>query len=389
MSAHKVIAGLTIVSAFALCFLLTPTFAEEELARDSRTGKLLNIFQVVRFPNDACNTTAGDQGVCYTATECTSRSGTNSGTCASGFGVCCSFSVKCGATTNQNNTYFSSTDTDTSPCTVKICPCSDDICQIRLDFDRFDIAQPESTEPFITTIANVPGLPNSRTNCLEATFTATSDGSNVPIICGTNTGQHMILEADGNQCNTLSFGWNTATPRTWKIKTSQISCKDPHKPPEGCLQYYTAASGTVQSFNFAGGVHLANQDYEACIRTAQGNCQINWSTVPTTAYGLGSATATNKIYGDLCSIDYVVIPSGFKKGGAIAMNSDRFCGAIFGSEETAGAATETIASRRIPFTLRFHTDSGESDNAASAGIGDDADDMVQLGFSLAYTQTAC
>ena len=51
---------------------------------------VLNIFQVVRFPNEACNTTANDQGVCYTEAECQARDGTSSGSCASGFGVCCS-----------------------------------------------------------------------------------------------------------------------------------------------------------------------------------------------------------------------------------------------------------------------------------------------------------
>ena len=71
----------------------------------------------------------------------------------------------------------------------QICPCSEDICQIRLDFDRFDIAQPETTGDYVV-IGTVPGIPNARTNCLDATFTATSDGTTPPIICGTNTGYH-------------------------------------------------------------------------------------------------------------------------------------------------------------------------------------------------------
>ena len=31
-------------------------------------------------------------GICYTNTECESRSGTKDGNCAAGFGVCCTFS---------------------------------------------------------------------------------------------------------------------------------------------------------------------------------------------------------------------------------------------------------------------------------------------------------
>ena len=34
--------------------------------------RLLNVFTIVKFPNDACNSTGGNYyGTCYTATECT------------------------------------------------------------------------------------------------------------------------------------------------------------------------------------------------------------------------------------------------------------------------------------------------------------------------------
>ena len=48
----------------------------------------------------------------------------------------------------------------------------------------------------------------------------------------------MILEAQ-DACNSLTFTWTTSTTRTWNIHTQQILCTDPHKPPEGCLQYFT------------------------------------------------------------------------------------------------------------------------------------------------------
>ena len=87
-----------------------------------RDEKLLNVFNIVKFPNDGCTTAAGTYGVCYTASECLSLSmeiessyahkifsssgGSSSGTCASGFGVCCTFTGGCGGTTSINNTYF-------------------------------------------------------------------------------------------------------------------------------------------------------------------------------------------------------------------------------------------------------------------------------------------
>ena len=39
--------------------------------------------------------------------------------------------------------------------------------------------------------------------------------------------------------------------------------------PDCCLQWYTDATGTIQSFNYQGGYHLANQDYAICIRMNQ------------------------------------------------------------------------------------------------------------------------
>lgn len=41
------------------------------------------------FPNDPCPGTNSRNGTCYTAAECSSRGGTNSGSCANSFGVCC------------------------------------------------------------------------------------------------------------------------------------------------------------------------------------------------------------------------------------------------------------------------------------------------------------
>ena len=41
------------------------------------------------------------------------------GTCAGGFGVCCTFSTKCGGTTMENSTYLT-TDTSSPVCRLMI-----------------------------------------------------------------------------------------------------------------------------------------------------------------------------------------------------------------------------------------------------------------------------
>ena len=114
-----------------LLFYLVGTRAEDA----GREDKQLSIFNVIRFPNSACGSTDNLNGTCYTASECTSLGGTASGSCASSFGVCCVFTLSCGRTTSQNNTYatISSFDTtsDTDPCTYTYCKCSEDVCKLR------------------------------------------------------------------------------------------------------------------------------------------------------------------------------------------------------------------------------------------------------------------
>ena len=96
--------------------------------------------------------------LCLISEECSAKGGSNSGSCAGGFGVCCTskiqsntseyifltknplflVSLSCGGTSNDNTTYLVQGGTTSSPaspsCTYKICPCSNDICRIKYDF---------------------------------------------------------------------------------------------------------------------------------------------------------------------------------------------------------------------------------------------------------------
>merc|ERR1711884_122546 len=100
----------------------------------ARSGRFLNpfsLFHVVQFPNTDCVTSGGSQGTCYTSSECLSRGGTQDGSCASGFGTCCSFINECESTTSQNGTYFVSPSSLPLVCSLMITPLNDNICQVR------------------------------------------------------------------------------------------------------------------------------------------------------------------------------------------------------------------------------------------------------------------
>ena len=51
--------------------------------------------------------------------------------------------LNCGGRSDQNCTYFESVGTEVGACSVTICPCGDNICQLRLDFETFVLNQPD------------------------------------------------------------------------------------------------------------------------------------------------------------------------------------------------------------------------------------------------------
>lgn len=330
-----------------------------------RDDKLLNVFNIVKFPNDGCNATSGSYGVCYTSSECSNLGGKSSGSCASGFGVCCIFSGGCGDSTSLNNTYFKSSTSDSSPCTFTVCKTSSDICQIRLGFETFVIAQPSTSYPGDDS-------QNGRTQCHDSQFIATSDGTPAPTLCGTNTAHHMIIEAR-DDCNELSFSWTNSitTLPVWDIHIMQISCTAQWKPQDGCRQYYTGLTGYIKSYNYEGGVHLANQQYNNCIRAAQGYCSISYTSVSTTSFQLSSITPTASpaaagVTGDSCTTDYIIMV-GSAKSLTENTNHDRFCGSLLVNSDSTLSAAGTVFTNKMPFHVGVNFDGTELDEDSPAG----------------------
>jgi len=399
-------------------FCVTVYALEEEAKSDStiRNGKLLPIFQVVKFPNDVCTGTTRN-GTCFTAEECSNIGGTNEGSCASGFGVCCISSLACGGSSSTNNSYIvqGSVTTLTSPCTYKICPCSTDICRIRYDLTTHTLATP---------VLGTAGSPSLVTNaatgaCTTDSFTITSPGNvGSPLICGKNTGQHMIIDSNGKDCQEVNFhiGASTTTTRQWDIYVTQYTCgqEDTAGPP-GCLQYFTGTSGTVKSFNFnpsntnaatdTSTTHLQNQHYEICFRRESGYCYICYipfnsiTGAGTSSFGLGVATADNAIaksnVGTTCIADYIVIPQGTTS--AIASSTavsatavERYCGRYLNTA-TNTAGNVSICSRIYPFRIGVVTDNTELCTAVDMTQLCEADTAPGgiIGFALNYVQSSC
>lgn len=284
--------------------------AEESGIRDS---KHFSLFSVVTFKNEECtseSTFSGGQiqGTCYTSTECSDKSGTKSGNCAAGFGVCCVFVSATGvsATIAENRTYlqnplFPAIETSGTGTSIvyTINKCQADICQVRLDFENFVIAGP------VVTDEGPDGDTTDYTNCNDKLVTATSSGFAVPTLCGVMTGEHIYMDIGATSTDTATLtltlasttivaGSTTVLPsgittanamRTWRIKTSQIPCYAPYRAPQGCHRYFTQISGTIISPNFAygpsttagtnmlnSGHDLMGQNLRTCLRREKGMC---------------------------------------------------------------------------------------------------------------------
>merc|ERR1719362_2076482 len=351
---------------------------------EGRDSKVLPIFQVVRFPNDICSGTSRN-GTCYTAEECSTKGGTNDGTCASGFGVCCIFALSCGGSASENQTYLvqSSVTTLTSPCSYTICPCSSNICRIRFDFTTMVLSGAVAGSLTIApTAVGAAGTLNGPFigDCLDDQFSITGGlGAGTPTICGTNTGYHMIVDADpsGNTCHNALFniGGSTTTSRSWTILVTQYGCGDTDMSGwPGCLQYYTATASNVQNFGFPPTIttvtsavtHLSNQHYDICIRRASGYCYICYTPTiiaaitaavgtPVSAqisFGLSiseQAAASESHISESCSQDWIEIPGADTAtisaiSIAAVTNGGRLCGRVLASATgQASNAGSTIA----------------------------------------------
>merc|ERR1719310_2241632 len=355
---------------------------------DSRHGKAFSLFSIVQFPNQQCTGASSSStfGICYTSSECTSKGGTADGNCAAGFGVCCViYTTPCGSSLSTNTTYIRNPNYPSSypPSTTGTCAftfnkVSDDVCQLRLDFQTFS--------GFATT------TPIGA--CSDYMTAAGQTGKDPPSICVTNTDYHMYVEFGATSTDTISitntYG-STTTAKTFNILARQISCTASYKAPTDCVQYFTGVSGSVKSYNYAGSQILAGQRYNNCIRTEKGYCAILWKESSTTSPDPFSLDSISVVGSNgvgppapavLCDTAYIAIPNLSPDGivgipmpvGLYQSWQSQVCGSNFGIEGMSVASV--LVSRQQPFVLGVYT----------VAPGTAVSPSATTGFNLDYTQ---
>lgn len=414
----------------AALLVIVSTATASNNTRDG-AGKTLGIFSVVKFPNDACTGSTTYNGTCYTAEECNSKSGTAAGSCASGFGVCCTFSLGCGSSTSENRTYHAitsfSSSTDASPCTYQVCPSTSSVCKLRIDFTAFSIYTPWTS---LVIAAGTSGyIPNGIVvnildgvilgDCLVDQFTVTGAGvSSPPTMCGIGGAQHMYVPASPS-CNNINFNIDTDVTytRTWAFTVQQIECSTDYGK-HSCMQYYTGTSGTFNSWNFdttlttiapaATNHHLNSQQYDICFRQERGYCRVCFSPVITTAAsssfgvsasatgpalqsGAGDAVCTGvTVYADYIEVGNLVAPTITT---SLTGGLTKFCGAIF-SSATGATATASACTYKTPFVWGVHFDDEEVAIAACTGtVLETCENHVAggggIGFNMQWWLESC
>jgi len=434
----KILTGLSLLTLVIVC-VAEPNVEDLLTTKTTQTreGKILPVFQVIKFPNDVC-AGATRNGTCYTSEECSNKGGASDGSCASGFGVCCIFALACGGSASENQTYLvqASVTTLTSPCKYTICPAATNICRIRFDFTTMVLSGAVAgTVSAAAAAVGGAGILNGPLigNCVDDQFQISGGlGRGSPTICGTNTGYHMIVDADraGNTCHTALFniGGTTATSRSWNILITHYACGDTDSSGwPGCLQYYTASANTIQSYGFpptitavtAGVTHLANQHYDICIRRASGSCFICYSaTIIVTGIAIGTpviaqisfglsiggiAASPSSLISNTCTQDWIEVPGADTAAiaaisAAALTNGGRLCGRALSSAtglltNAASIAVGTVCARHLPFRVGVDFDNGERDSIVTADMTTVTEQNGSpggiIGFKLTYFQVTC
>merc|ERR1712086_752307 len=347
---------LAIMLVIWICALLGGVLADEN--NSTRNGRTFSLFSIVQFPNEVCTSSSSTTtyGTCYTASECSSAGGTADGNCAAGFGVCCVITTStCGTSISTNTTYIRNpgypstyTPSTTGSCAYTINKVSDDICQLRLDFQTFS------------------GLATSTTvgMCTDYITVAGQTGKNPPAICGTNTGYHMYAEIGATSTDTATVTFTYGSTTTAKS--------------------FTGTAGNIKSYNFAGGQLLNSQYYPNCIRTEAGYCGISWKESSTSSpdpFQMTKSPITNAASGHptTCTASFIYIPNLSPNGitnlpvpVATQEYYSTMCGGAFGLD--GKAIPLALVSRQQPFILGVYTDTTTALTAPTTG------------FSLDYTQ---
>jgi len=345
---------------------------ESWLQQNSLSEALAALFPRRDEPSPRCRTSSTEMythGVCEPLGSCALR-GQSYGSCGMGLGSCCVYSKKCNDTTDEYvshfmNPSFTTVDYGYGECKLTVKARHSNICQYRIDFEEFNLLQPDSDSRCTRDFAGISG------------------GSDVPKLCGDLSGQHMYVNVKPgyNIFLTIDTSTNHAMARKWNIKITQIACNSPNKAPAGCLQFHNMTSGTIRSFNFKSSSdsdsyenrQIQNTKYGICINTKVDYCSVTWrqSNRAEGTFSLTGDARASKVSvrdnAECANGDHITVPGGRLEDGDQIINAEKFCGQRFPEVKT----------NSMPFIIHVENN-GNEDN-----------DFGNTGFELDYRLNLC
>ncbi|CAG7670743.1 unnamed protein product [Allacma fusca] len=272
--------------------------------------------------NEICNHDSFT-GICLNSTECEKRGGTSNEQCWNN-DVCCNITARCPSNSNpcvirhSGTTVVSENAASDYRRTYRFMK-AENICQLRLDFDEFELAQPDE-----------------RANCNNDLMQVISPRAGFGI-CGSNSQQHIYLNYDSRSYIDINMRIRS-TDAKYRIRSTFIECGSETLAPVNCLQYFADLDGTVKSFN-SGHQQLNNLEYSICVASYEGVSKIQWKQCEDTSLHIsGSGLSMGPMSSPQCRRDWLQI-----------YGQDRYCGRGF----------NTITSSAQPFLLNVHFDEGE------------------------------
>jgi hypothetical protein len=183
------------------------------------------------------------------------------------------------------------------------------------------------------------------------------------------TGKKSILSDRTQRAFATRYGSSTGL----SFLTTDRSALYSLPAPMGCLQYFTASTGTIESFNF--GEYLNNLDYAICVERQPSTCRVIYSASDF-LWSIDSALTdkTRSGVGDNdCLADYLMIPAASQTGDG--QTFDRYCGGKLNYQTDQLQEAPVISKANGPIVLRFHSDATQ-------------DPSVKDGFRLKYEQSS-
>lgn len=112
------------------------------------------------------------------------------------------------------DTHFQVANVFSCRCAMTVEPAGDNVCQLRIDMLDFALAPP-----------NGDGI------CNTDVISITGSATNVPLLCGENSGQHLIVDFAGTNPITIAIKTTSSYTfgRHWNIRVAQINCNSEYR----------------------------------------------------------------------------------------------------------------------------------------------------------------